>query len=594
MPKFILLFIAMLIPGIQVHAAEPTPQTLVELNSSRIGVRQDNALLCFSLNEKTQWEACGKQPYLTLQDDAQLIASNARKISILRSDRVEHYDEKGRRIGRCTTALPADWKVQNTIISGGYFTECDISSMNDQTLNILDMEGKHTFRQDCSVPADSRIYRFGVKSKLAFVRRDTVEIHQLYRKKDNTTACQPLPKMRFTPAEPVDELFIFGNEIIGLRQGQTVRFMSFNDKTKQWGPATTASYYMNLDQAAARPLPDFQIPAPIRQKEISAPAALPAAQPFSVTSRPPATLDRVKPPAYPQNKSKIAITEQELAKLPVPAQSAALANNLAGIQTGPLEQRLAWLKQKVIADLVKVEGGSFVMGDFGQNFKQWDIWFLTNNEDTRHQHEVQLSSFYLSRYKTTYAEYDLYLDATGQPRSYMQDDQINRHPLIPAGIAWQEAKNYCLWLGTLTGQKFDLATEAQWEYAARSRGQFFTIATDNGHIELGRNLPYYEQIDLISPVVSPKRYPIGLFPPNPLGLFDMALNGSEWVNDWYAADAYQTSASRDPQGPATGDKKVVRNSDAKTPDVFGISLERKAVKSDRENWQPTARCAVNP
>ncbi len=50
-----------------------------------------------------------------------------------------------------------------------------------------------------------------------------------------------------------------------------------------------------------------------------------------------------------------------------------------------------------------------------------------------------------------------------------------------------QAKAYCKWLSELTGLSVSLATDAQWEYAARSRGQAVKYATDNGEIERGRN-----------------------------------------------------------------------------------------------------------
>ncbi|MBR7487339.1 formylglycine-generating enzyme family protein, partial [Klebsiella pneumoniae] len=51
---------------------------------------------------------------------------------------------------------------------------------------------------------------------------------------------------------------------------------------------------------------------------------------------------------------------------------------------------------------------------------------------------------------------------------------------------------------------------------------------------------------------------VGKYPSNPLGLYDMGLRGSEWTNDWYAADDYSKSAVKNPQGPEQGTEKVVR------------------------------------
>ncbi|MDU7326929.1 MAG: SUMF1/EgtB/PvdO family nonheme iron enzyme, partial [Klebsiella pneumoniae] len=53
-------------------------------------------------------------------------------------------------------------------------------------------------------------------------------------------------------------------------------------------------------------------------------------------------------------------------------------------------------------------------------------------------------------------------------------------------------------------------------------------------------------------------YPVGKYPSNPLGLYDMGLSGSEWTNDWYAEDYYSHSPVKNPQGPEQGTKKVLR------------------------------------
>ena len=142
-------------------------------------------------------------------------------------------------------------------------------------------------------------------------------------------------------------------------------------------------------------------------------------------------------------------------------------------------------------------------------------------------------------------------------------DRKTRHPLLPAGADWQRARDYCQWVGKLTGLPFDLPTEAQWEYAARSRGQRFVFPTDNGNIDHGRNVPAsYAHMDMISPFPKDadidkdyRPYTVGMFPPNPLGLYDMLGIGFEWTLDWHDP---QHSPVDNPTGPEKGTKKVVR------------------------------------
>ncbi len=304
-------------------------------------------------------------------------------------------------------------------------------------------------------------------------------------------------------------------------------------------------------------------------------------------SCPDATLYSVKPPEGDPKSNHFHITEQALAKLPVPQQPEALARALADLAQGSIEARVARLKATVVANLVFVKGGSFTMGDFTPLLKIPGITRMTYNEDDKHLHEVTLSDFYISRYKATYAELNVFTDATGRDRLGKEEAENDRHPTVPAGMFWQTARDYCQWLGQITGYQFDLPTEAQWEFAARSRGQFFMIPTDNGNIEFGRNVPYAAQAEKLKKGTWNRRYPVALFPPNPLGLYDMQYNGKEWVLDWYAADAYEKSAGRDPQGPRSGTRKVTRSWN------YGDSL-KIGVSTWRRQFDPDGRSPSEP
>ena len=268
----------------------------------------------------------------------------------------------------------------------------------------------------------------------------------------------------------------------------------------------------------------------------------------------------VKPPRVPKANQSY-ISETRLALLPKPEQLKALTDTLLSLQNGTTEERVTKLKAKVLTDMVYVQGGSFMRGDFAKLMGVEGATRMTYNEDDKVVREITLSDFWISKYKTTYAEFDVFTDATGQPRTGMDYDGKYRHPLLPAGAYWKDAKDYCQWLGKITGHPFDLPTEAQWEYAARSRGQFFMIATDDGNIDYGRNVPYGAQAKILAPTNSAfgfNSYPTALFPPNPLGLYDMTHDGEEWIDDWYAVDAYAQSTIRNPKGPTNGIRKVTR------------------------------------
>ncbi len=161
------------------------------------------------------------------------------------------------------------------------------------------------------------------------------------------------------------------------------------------------------------------------------------------------------------------------------------------------------------ANFVFVKGGAFTMGKNGVSIAR--------------EHQVTLDSYSISKYETTWEEFDLY--------HIMNDlEIINPHhrgkikdygPNYAAKKnTWFLAKAYCKWLGEQLGLPIDLPTEAQWEYAARSRGLDVEHATDSGIIEVGEDDNYGTDT------------PVGTYQPNPLGVYDMSGGRPEWTNDW--------------------------------------------------------------
>jgi formylglycine-generating enzyme required for sulfatase activity len=134
----------------------------------------------------------------------------------------------------------------------------------------------------------------------------------------------------------------------------------------------------------------------------------------------------------------------------------------------------------------------------------------------------------------------------------------------------------------------DLPTEAQWEYAARSRGKAVAHATNNGDIEYGVN--YRDPVKEHNPM------PVGSWPPNPLGLYDMTGNVDEWTLD--AWRIYQEEPLVDPQYtddliPDLSSQKITRGSG-----VIGgkgqIQLYRRAVRDPNQTGAGIGiRCVVN-
>ncbi|WP_151796760.1 formylglycine-generating enzyme family protein [Acinetobacter soli] len=233
--------------------------------------------------------------------------------------------------------------------------------------------------------------------------------------------------------------------------------------------------------------------------------------------------------------------------------------NLSSEQQKQLQQLL----EKTKKNLIFVKGGSFKMGDFGPEHSI-DKLPYDSNGDSKPLHKVTLDDFYLSATKATYADFDVYTDVTGQQKVGRFDEYSikERVPEAAAGINWQQARNYCQWLGTQLNLKMDLPTEAQWEYAARNRGQYILYPTDNGKIDNGRNVWSFEQRKTSNKKFKSLRdVPVlKQYPPTPLGLYDMITDNYEWMLDWYDPEYYSKSPEKNPQGPNTGTLKVVRSS----------------------------------
>ena len=241
-----------------------------------------------------------------------------------------------------------------------------------------------------------------------------------------------------------------------------------------------------------------------------------------------------------------------------------------------LTARVEALSQKTKKDLVEVEGGTFIMGDFGPIDPRAKMPYSSNRNDDVLR-DVTLSSYALGAKKITYADFDVYTDATGQPRTAQYPIDLEYRDIpddLPAGVSWEAAQQYCGWVGQLIGRKMELPTEAQWEHAARNRGQFVIWPTDDGSINDGRNVGDFETIGRYASqhgyTVGPT--PLGQYPPTPLGLYDMIDHGFEWMFDWYQ-DPYDISDTRDPRGPAHGEEKVQRSHNSRGGDsLFIVSM----------------------
>jgi len=124
------------------------------------------------------------------------------------------------------------------------------------------------------------------------------------------------------------------------------------------------------------------------------------------------------------------------------------------------------------------------------------------------------------------------------PGFKQQDD----HPVV--GIAWADAQAFIHWLNQEDpGKGYRLPTEAEWEYACKA----------------GTQGPRYGDLDRIAWYWSqPRTHPVAGKEPNAWGLYDMLGNALQWCQDWYGMTSYASSGEADPQGPPTGQSRVLR------------------------------------
>ena len=202
--------------------------------------------------------------------------------------------------------------------------------------------------------------------------------------------------------------------------------------------------------------------------------------------------------------------------------------------------------------LVAVEGGTFRMGCTPEQGGGCD-------DREKPAHFVTLSSFKISKYAITNAQYADFMNSHGvaEIEKYVNlDDEYfkiafvagrftpqpgyENHPVVC--VSWFGAAAYCKWAG---GR---LPTEAEWEFAARggnnSKGYKYAGSNDVDAVAW-----HYGNSER-------KLHPVGQKQPNELGLCDMSGNVWEWCADWYGT--YSGSSVRDPKCPASGGSRVLR------------------------------------
>ena len=189
-------------------------------------------------------------------------------------------------------------------------------------------------------------------------------------------------------------------------------------------------------------------------------------------------------------------------------------------------------------DLIAMPAGEFLMG------------CETGQDNERPVHRVWVDAFALAKCQVTNTEYALFLNDTGSASPPCWTDPDFNGPAQPVvAVSWFDSVGYCEWLYSVTGKRYRLPSEAEWEYAARGglENKLFPWGD-----EAPQSRPGYAKLWHKGPE------PVGHGLPNIFGLREICENVHEWCSDWFDPAYYAHSPDRNPRGPQTGTRKASR------------------------------------
>jgi formylglycine-generating enzyme required for sulfatase activity len=215
----------------------------------------------------------------------------------------------------------------------------------------------------------------------------------------------------------------------------------------------------------------------------------------------------------------------------------------------------------------------------------------------RPEHTVTLDVYYIDRYEVTLSLYRKFLESGKRESPPTWDEEaataVGDRPAI--GMRWESAAAYCQWAGKR------LPTEAEWEKAARGTdGRRYPWGDMQPFVDIAnynRGMWVSEAITLVAVTSGLEgmsvRHGLKEGGRSPFGVSHMAGNAAEWVADWYVRDYYQKSPGRNPLGPATGGRRVLRGGSwADLPSALRVTA-RFSAEPDFEDRTIGFRCAMD-
>jgi formylglycine-generating enzyme required for sulfatase activity len=208
-----------------------------------------------------------------------------------------------------------------------------------------------------------------------------------------------------------------------------------------------------------------------------------------------------------------------------------------------VEKEITYYKNKQGMEFVCIQAGEFTMGSPKGEVERENV--------EGPQHKVRITKpFFMAATELTQKQY---VAVIGQSPASVLGDKL---PVDQ--VTWEDATAFCAALSKRDGVKYRLPTEAEWEYACRAgtTTAFYTGAAISSDHANFRGTETYAGGP--KGVFRNKPLPVGSFPTNPWGLFDMHGNVWEFCSDWARFNIYEYSEKEDPTGPPGGFYRIQR------------------------------------